>query len=65
MEEPVGRRINQMRLEQGIDINAAVIGLACPFCMQMMEDAITSFECPMEALDVSELIAESCNPESK
>jgi Fe-S oxidoreductase len=54
-----------MRLEQGIETNAAIVGLACPFCMQMMEDAITGLECPMEALDVSELVAQSCNPESK
>ena len=56
MEEPVGRRINQMRLEQAMETGAEVIGLACPFCMQMMEDAITNLESSMKAMDLSELI---------
>jgi Fe-S oxidoreductase/nitrate reductase gamma subunit len=62
MEEPVGRRINQMRLEEAMKTGAELIGLACPFCLQMMEDAITSLDSSMKAMDLSELIA--CNTES-
>lgn len=57
MEEPVGRRINQMRMEEAMKTGAEVIGLACPFCLQMMEDAITSLDSSMKAMDVSELVA--------
>jgi Fe-S oxidoreductase/nitrate reductase gamma subunit len=59
MEETVGRRINQMRLEQATRTNAQVIGLACPFCLQMFEDAIRSAESRLQAKDVSELVAEA------
>ena len=57
MDEPVGRRINQMRMEEAMKTGAEVIGLACPFCLQMMEDAITSLDSSMKAMDLSELIA--------
>ena len=59
MEETVGSRINQMRLEQATHTRAQVIGLACPFCLQMFEDAIRSMESPLQAKDVSELVAEA------
>lgn len=65
MEEPVGRRINQMRLEQAMETMAEVIGLACPFCMQMIEDALRSLESPMKAMDISELIAATLKPQSR
>lgn len=59
MEEPVGRRINQMRVEQAISTQAQMIGLACPFCLQMVEDALTGLESPVQAKDVAELVAEA------
>jgi Fe-S oxidoreductase/nitrate reductase gamma subunit len=58
MDERAGRRINQIRLEQAIKTEAEVIGLACPFCMQMIEDALRSLGSPLKAMDISELIAE-------
>jgi Fe-S oxidoreductase len=58
MEEPVGRRINQMRLEQASLTQAQVVGLACPFCLQMFEDAIRGMESTLRAKDVVELVAE-------
>ncbi len=58
MEEPVGRRVNQMRLEQAADTGAQLVGLSCPFCLQMFEDAIRSKESPLRAKDVVELVAE-------
>lgn len=59
MEEPVGRRINQMRLEQATLTHAQVIGLACPFCLQMFEDAVKGMESTLQVKDVVELVAET------
>jgi len=59
MEENTGTRINQMRLEQATLTNAQVIGVACPFCLQMFEDAIKGMESPLQAKDVAELVAEA------
>jgi Fe-S oxidoreductase len=57
MEEPVGRRVNQMRMEQGMKTGAEVIALACPFCLQMIEEAAGNLESSMQAMDLCELIA--------
>jgi len=56
MEEPVGRRINQMRMEQAAQTGAAVICVACPFCLQMMEDAAKNLESSVKAMDICELL---------
>ena len=59
MEENVGRRINQMRLEQAILTHAQVIGVACPFCLQMFEDAIKGMGSSLRVKDVIELVVEA------
>jgi Fe-S oxidoreductase len=65
MEAPVGRRINQLRVQQAMNTGADVIGVACPFCLQMMEDAITSLDSSIKPMDVTELIATSINPQER
>ncbi len=57
MEEPVGRRINQMRAEQAIKTGADMICVSCPFCLQMMEDGINQLEASSTVMDLSELIS--------
>jgi Fe-S oxidoreductase len=60
MEEQTGRRINQMRAEEAVNIEADILASACPFCIQMFEDAITVFEAQasLKAMDLAEIIAE-------
>ncbi len=59
MEEPVGRRINQMRFEQASSTHAQIISLACPFCLQMIEDARRALESSIQTKDVIELVADA------
>ena len=59
MEVKGGRRINQMRLEQASKTHAQVICLACPFCLQMIEDARRGLESTMQSKDVIELLADA------
>ncbi len=33
------QRINQLRFEQALEVEAETIGTACPFCVTMLEDA--------------------------
>jgi Fe-S oxidoreductase len=60
MEEQTGRRINQMRAEEAVNIEADILASACPFCIQMFEDSITVFEAQasLKAMDLAEIIAE-------
>jgi Fe-S oxidoreductase len=58
MEETLGKRINQMRVDQAVQTNASVLASACPYCLTMLGDGIKEKE--MEQLisvfDVAELV---------
>ncbi|MBI4296591.1 MAG: 4Fe-4S dicluster domain-containing protein [Chloroflexi bacterium] len=58
MEETIGKRINQTRLEQALETKAGVIATACPYCIQMFEDAIKTkgLEDSVKARDLAELV---------
>ncbi len=60
LEEHKGRRVNQVRAEEAIATGADVVAVACPFCIQMFEDAIPAVQ-PEEsgrirAMEISELL---------
>ena len=61
MEEQIGRRINHIRTEEAVKVNAEVIASACPFCLQMFEDAIKALEVEgsLRAMDLAEIVAEA------
>jgi Fe-S oxidoreductase/nitrate reductase gamma subunit len=61
MEEQTGRRINQMRAREALDVHAEITASACPFCVQMFEDAITTLEAdtPLKVMDIAEIVAEA------
>jgi Fe-S oxidoreductase/nitrate reductase gamma subunit len=42
MEETIGKRVNIERTEQALATKPDVIGVACPFCMTMIEDGVKS-----------------------
>lgn len=58
MEEDIGERINDMRTDQAIEVNAEKIAVACPFCLTMIGDGIKDrdMEEKMEALDIAEIV---------
>ncbi len=59
LEENIGRRINEMRIEQVVKTKAQIVATACPFCLQMFDDAIKAkgFEESLKATDIAELVA--------
>jgi Fe-S oxidoreductase/nitrate reductase gamma subunit len=58
MEETLGKRINQMRVDQAIQTNASVLATACPYCLTMLGDGIKEkgVEQLISAFDVAELV---------
>jgi Fe-S oxidoreductase len=60
LEENLGRRIGEMRLEQAIDTGAQILATACPFCLQMFDDATKAkgVDDSPKIMDIAELIAE-------
>ncbi len=59
MEEKIGTRVNQARVNEALETNAEVMAAACPFCITMFEDGIKGVEAEekMKIEDISEIIA--------
>ncbi|MFH1624763.1 MAG: (Fe-S)-binding protein [Pseudomonadota bacterium] len=61
MEEHLGKRINEMRLQDALDVNPNLVSTACPYCLTMFEDAIKEKD-KQESLtskDIAELVEEA------
>ncbi len=61
LEERIGTRINELRAEQAIETEAEVVATACPYCLQMFEDAIKAkaAEESLKVMDIAELVEKS------
>jgi Fe-S oxidoreductase/nitrate reductase gamma subunit len=63
LEETKGQRVNRVRTEEAVATGADVVAVACPFCIQMFEDAIPAVQPEEEgrirAMDISELLEAS------
>ena len=61
LEENHSRRIGEMRFEQAIDTGAQILATACPFCLQMFDEATKAeaVDDSLKVMDIAELIAES------
>jgi Fe-S oxidoreductase len=59
MEEKIGKRINQTRVNEALETNAEVLAAACPFCITMFEDGVKGVEAEekMKVEDISEILA--------
>lgn len=61
LHENEGSNINQLRAKEIQDSGADVVATACPFCLVMMEDGISSLESeqPPLAMDIIDLVAKA------
>ncbi len=59
MEETIGKRINQVRLQEGVETGAEKLCVACPFCFTMLDDGVkeTGVEDKVEVLDIAQVVA--------
>ncbi len=64
MEEKIGTRVNQTRIQEAADTGAEVVAAACPFCVSMFEDGIKgkNLEGKIQVLELTELIQISRKP---
>ncbi len=60
MEEHEGRRVNQLRVEQAMEVKPDILASACPFCLTMFEDGVKAKEVgdKIKTRDIAELLAE-------
>jgi Fe-S oxidoreductase len=59
MEERIGKRINQTRVNEALETGAEVLAAACPFCITMFDDGIKDVDAEekMKIEDVAEIVA--------
>jgi Fe-S oxidoreductase len=65
LEEKSGQRISEMRLNQALETQAQIVATACPFCLQMLEDAAKAKEVDgsLKVRDIAEILVEAAKPE--
>ncbi|MCD6567648.1 MAG: 4Fe-4S dicluster domain-containing protein [Dehalococcoidia bacterium] len=59
IEETSGTRISDVRIEDVVETSAGIVATACPFCVQMLEDAIKGkgLDESLQDLDIAELVS--------
>ena len=59
MEENIGSRINHLRIEEAKKAGLNTLGVACPFCLTMLDDAVKEKELDsIQVKDIAQLVAE-------
>ncbi|MFJ2432710.1 (Fe-S)-binding protein [Streptomyces anulatus] len=65
MEERIGKRVNNERVEEALALNPDIVSTACPFCLVMLTDSVNGKKNDGQAkesiqvVDVSQLLLES------
>lgn len=59
MEEKIGQRINQARVNEALETGAEVLAAACPFCITMFDDGVKGVDAEetLKIEDISEIVA--------
>ncbi|WP_436737882.1 (Fe-S)-binding protein [Streptomyces sp. BBFR102] len=65
MEERIGKRVNDERVDEALSLNPDIVSTACPFCLVMLTDSVNGKKNEGKAkesltvVDVSQLLLES------
>jgi Fe-S oxidoreductase len=59
MEERIGKRINDERMDEAASTGADVVGVACPYCLIMLDDGAKGRGDQVEVLDVAQVLRRS------
>ncbi|HXF57761.1 MAG TPA: heterodisulfide reductase-related iron-sulfur binding cluster [Actinomycetota bacterium] len=62
MEEHVGKRINVERTEEAISTGATALGVACPFCLIMLDDGAKAKGEAIRVVDVAQVVVAAAGP---
>ncbi|MGW0763475.1 heterodisulfide reductase-related iron-sulfur binding cluster, partial [Streptomyces sp. NPDC002814] len=66
MEERIGKRINNERVDEALSLNPDIISTACPFCLVMLTDSVNGKKTAggkakesLQVVDVAQLLLDS------
>ena len=59
MEEGIGKRINQERADEAASTGAETVGVACPYCLIMLDDGARTRGDETTVLDVAQILERS------
>ncbi len=69
MEETIGKRVNHERIDEALAQSPDLVSTACPFCMVMLDDAVTDkaargelAEGQVSVVDVAQILSQSLLP---
>ncbi len=62
MEERIGKRINEERADEAASTGADVVGVACPYCLVMLDDAHRGRGDEIRVLDVAQVLEHTVEP---
>ncbi|MDP9297899.1 MAG: (Fe-S)-binding protein [Actinomycetota bacterium] len=62
MEERIGTRINEERTAEAIGTGADLLGVACPYCLVMLDDGAKARGSQVQVLDVAQVVARAIRP---
>ncbi len=65
MEERLGKRVNVERTEEAISTGADSMGVACPFCLIMLDDGAKAKGEAIKVVDLANVVAEATEPRSQ
>ncbi|HEY3209099.1 MAG TPA: (Fe-S)-binding protein [Actinomycetota bacterium] len=65
LEEHLGKRINVERTEEAISTGAGTMGVACPFCLIMLDDGAKAKGERIQVFDVAQVLARSIQTEPR
>jgi Fe-S oxidoreductase len=65
MEERIGKRINNERVDEALSVNPDIVSTACPFCLVMLTDSVNGKKNDgkakesIQVVDVAQLLLDS------
>jgi Fe-S oxidoreductase len=59
MEERIGKRINRERMDEAASTGADTVGVACPYCLIMLDDGARDRGDETAVLDLAQVVARS------
>jgi Fe-S oxidoreductase len=65
MEERIGKRINDERVDEALSLNPDIVSTACPFCLVMLSDSVNGKKASgaakesLKVVDVAQLLLDS------